>query len=189
MERLSDLWEKFSLSESEGSRYQVRDELVGEEYFIIAKLFTGRTISVEAIARTFKLMRRTKKGFEVRDMGNHRLMFVFTNEEDVVRVMQGEPWSFDKHLVALNRVEKNTSIQNMIFDRTSFWIQVHDIPIRSASMDMAKEIVSLAGEVVEDVVDEGQQDKYNFTRIQVTIDITKPLCWGRRITTARGVDG
>nr|POE68482.1 hypothetical protein CFP56_76421 [Quercus suber] len=37
--------------------------------------------------------------------------------------------------------------------------QVHDIPIRSASMDMAKEIVSLAGEVVEDVFDEGQQDK------------------------------
>ena len=62
-------------------------------------------------------------------MGNHRVMFVFTNEEGVVRVMQGEPWSFDKHLVALKWVEKNTSIQNMIFDRTSFWIQVHDIPI------------------------------------------------------------
>ena len=55
-------------------------------------------------------MWHTKKGFEVRDMGNHRVMFVFTNEEDVIRVMQGEPWSFDKHLVALKRVEKNTSI-------------------------------------------------------------------------------
>lgn len=43
----------------------------------------------------------------------------------------------------------------MVFDKTSFWIQVHDIPIRSALMDMAKEIVSLAGEVVEDVFDEG----------------------------------
>ena len=155
MERLSDLWGKFSLSESEGSRYQVQDELGGEEYFIVARFFTGRTISVEAIARTFKLVWHTKKGFEVRDMGNHRVMFVFTNEEDVVRVMQGEPWSFDKHLVALKRVEKNTSIQYVIFDRTSFWIQVHDIPIRSTSMDMALEIVSLAGEVVEDVVDEG----------------------------------
>ena len=65
-------------------------------------------------------MWRTKKGFEVRDMGNHWVMFVFANEEDVVRVMQGEPWSFDKHLVALKRVEKNTPIQNVIFDRTSF---------------------------------------------------------------------
>ena len=65
---------------------------------------------------------RTKKGFKVRDMGNHRVLFVFTNEEDVVRVMQGEPWSFDKHLVALKRVEKTTPIQNVIFDRTSFWI-------------------------------------------------------------------
>nr|POF05505.1 hypothetical protein CFP56_18023 [Quercus suber] len=88
-------------------------------------------------------------GFEVQDMGNHRVLFVFTSEEDVD--------------------------------------QVHDIPIRSASMDMAKEIVSLAGEVVEDVFDEGQQDKYNFMRLRVTIDITKPLCRGQRITMARGV--
>ena len=57
--------------------------------------------------------------------------------------------------MALKRVEKNTPIQNVIFDRTSFWIQVHDILIRSALMDMAKGIFSLAGEVVEDVVDEG----------------------------------
>ena len=70
MERLSDLWGKFSLSESEGSRYQVRDEQGEEEYFIAARFFTRRTISAEAIARTFRLVWRTKKGFEVRDMGN-----------------------------------------------------------------------------------------------------------------------
>ena len=189
MERLSDLWGKFSLSESEGSRYQVRDEQGEEEYFIAARFFTRRTISAEAIARTFRLVWRTKKGFEVRDMGNHRVLFVFTNEEDVARVMQGEPGSFDKHLVALKRVEKHVSIQNVIFDRTTFWIQVHNIPIRSATMAMAKEIVSLAGEVVEEVADEGQQDKYNFLRIRVILDLTKPLCRGRRITTAKGGDG
>ena len=77
----------------------------------------------------------------------------------------------------------------MIFDRTTFWIQVHDIPIRSATTAMAKEIVSLAGEVVEEVTDEGQQDKYNFLRIRVVLDLTKPLCRGQRITTAKGGDG
>lgn len=77
----------------------------------------------------------------------------------------------------------------MVFDKTSFWIQVHNILIRSASMDMVKEIVSLAGEVVEDVIDEGQHDKYNIMRIRVTIDIIKPLCRGQRITTAKGMDG
>lgn len=122
MDRLSEMWGKFSLSESDGSKYQVRDKPVREEYFIAARFFTRRAISIEAVARTFKLVRRTKKGFKVRDMGNHRVLFVFTNEEDVVRVMQGEPWSFDKHLVALKRVEKTTPIQNVIFDRTSFWI-------------------------------------------------------------------
>ena len=122
MERLSEMWGKFSLSESEGSKYQVRDETEREEFFIAARFFTRRAISIEAVARTFRVVWRTKKGFEVRDMGNHRVLFMFAIEEDVVRVMQGEPWSFDKHLVALKRVEKTTPIQNVIFDRTSFWI-------------------------------------------------------------------
>ena len=83
---------------------------MGEEYFIAVRFFTGRAISIEVVAQTFKLVWHTKKGFEVRDMGNHRVLFVFTNEEDVVRVIQGEPWSFDKHIVALKRVEKTTPI-------------------------------------------------------------------------------
>lgn len=46
---------------------------------------------MEAIARTFKLVWRTRKGFEVRDMGNHLVLFSFSDESDVARVMQGEP--------------------------------------------------------------------------------------------------
>ena len=32
---------------------------------------------MEAIANTFKLLWRTSKGFEVQDMGNHRVLFEF----------------------------------------------------------------------------------------------------------------
>lgn len=110
MEKLSDLWGKFSLLESEESKYQVRDETLGEEYLVAARFFIGRAISIEAVARTFRWVWQTKKGFKVRDMGNHRVLFAFTNEEDVDRVMQGEPWLFDKQLVALKQLEKNTPI-------------------------------------------------------------------------------
>ena len=56
---------------------------------------------MDAIARTFKLLWRTKKGFEMRDMGNHRVLFVFLDKRDVDQVIRGELWTFDKHLVAL----------------------------------------------------------------------------------------
>lgn len=71
------------------------------DYFLAANFYTRRVLSMEAIARTFKLVWRTRKGFEVRDMGNHLVLFSFSDESDVARVMQGEPLSFDKHLVAI----------------------------------------------------------------------------------------
>ena len=38
---------------------------------LVVRFFTGQVLSMEAIARTFKLLLHTKKGFEVRDMGDH----------------------------------------------------------------------------------------------------------------------
>ena len=47
----------------------------------------------------------TRKGFEVRDIGDHRVLFVFSYESDIDKVLSGEPWSFDKNLVALRRFD------------------------------------------------------------------------------------
>ena len=55
---------------------------------------------MDAIACTFKLLWRTRKGFEVCDMGNHRVLFVFLDKRDVDQVIRGEPRAFDKQLVA-----------------------------------------------------------------------------------------
>nr|XP_023884360.1 uncharacterized protein LOC111996607 [Quercus suber] len=189
MENLSAMWGKFSLSESEESKFQVQDDVLGEEFFLAARFFTVRAINIEAIARTLKLLWRTKKGFEVRDMGNHRVLFIFSDESDLDWVLKGEPWTFDKHLVALKRVEKTMNIQDVLFDRTRFWIQIHDLPILSSSMGVAKDIVSLAG-VVDEVETEAEDpESYNFMRVRVAIDITKPLCRGRKISTANGMEG
>ena len=38
------------------------------------------------------------------DMGDHRVLFIFSEQSDVDRVLAGEPWSFNKNLVALKRI-------------------------------------------------------------------------------------
>ena len=104
MENLSAMWENFSLSESEGSKHQVCKKGYEGKFLLAMRFFTGRVLSMEVVARTFKLLWHTKKGFEVRDMGDHRLLFVFLDESDVEKVLAGEPWPFDKNLVALKKV-------------------------------------------------------------------------------------
>ena len=148
MENLSSMWETFSLTETEGNNYRVCGNSGDGPYLLAARFFTGRVLSMEAIARTFKLLWHVKKGIEVRDMGNHCVLFVFMKESDIDKVLAGEPWSFDRNLVALKRVSRPAEVRGLNFDRVSFWIQVHDLPLRSLNMRIASDIVSSAGTVI-----------------------------------------
>ena len=104
------LWKRFSLSESEGNKFSVQEENTREEYLLAVKFFTRRVLNMEAIARTFTLLWKTRKGFEIRDMGDHKILFVFPEKADIDRVLEGDSWSFDRHLVVLQRIDRDDAI-------------------------------------------------------------------------------
>ncbi|KAK9992432.1 hypothetical protein SO802_027417 [Lithocarpus litseifolius] len=54
---------------------------------------------MEVIAKTFTPLWRAGNGFKIQHFGDHKILFTFDNREDVDRILEGEPWSFDKHLV------------------------------------------------------------------------------------------
>ena len=116
-----------------------------------------------------------KKGFEVRDMGNHRVLFLFSVDFDIDRVAVGEPWTFDKYLVALKRIQSQSEMKGLEFDSAHFWIQVHDLPVGSLNMRVVQDIVSVAGEVVNSRADNEDYEGGNFMRVRLKVDVTKPL--------------
>nr|POF25056.1 hypothetical protein CFP56_65756 [Quercus suber] len=77
--------------ESEGNKFTVQEESRAGDYLLAAKFHTRRTLNMEAIAKTFKLLWRTRKGFEIRDMGDHMVLFRFPEATNIERVLQGEP--------------------------------------------------------------------------------------------------
>ena len=159
-----------------------------QDYFLAARFFTSRVLNMEAIANTFKLLWRTCKGFEVRDVGNHRVLFEFRDALDIDRVLRAKPWSFDKFLVALKRVSRNTDVKNLIFDRTQFWLQVHNLPIGSFSLSVAKAVASVAGEVVESELGDGEREGCNFIRVRVKVKLPELWCRGRQIVRSGGIE-
>ena len=152
------MWRKFSLSESEGLNFVVQEIVAAEEFYIATRFFTGRVLNMEAIARTFKLLWRTQKWFEMRDMGNHRVVFVFTDASNAEKILIGEPWTFDKHLVTMKRIEKHIDVRALLLVSTHFWVQVHDLPI-GLNPSVAKQIVQIVGAMDEDGV---ELDDSNF---------------------------
>ncbi|KAK9984551.1 hypothetical protein SO802_034076 [Lithocarpus litseifolius] len=176
MEKMMGSWKKLSLSESEGNKFIVQDEVMVKEHLLEAKFLTRRALNMEAITRTFKLLWKTRKGFEIRDMGDHKVLFVLPEASDIDSVLQGEPWTFDRHLVALQRMERSDAIRSLGFNSTNFWVQVHNLLVVSFNLEVAKGIGSIVGSVNMRASEEGDQYRANFIRIRIAVDIIKPLC-------------
>ena len=141
-----------------------------------AKFLTRRILNMEAIAKKFTLLWKTRKGFEIRDMGDHMVTFAFPNASDIDRIPLGEPWTFDRHLVVLEKMKNSDANEELGFNLTSFWVQVHDLPVRHSSLEVAKKIVSVVGKVDARATKEGGSSNFNFIRTRVVVDITKSLC-------------
>ena len=63
------------------------------------------------------------------------------------KILQVESWSFDRHLVILQRYEIDTLIIDLSIDKVSLWVQVHDISVRYLNRDIAKKLCELVDEV------------------------------------------
>lgn len=115
------------------------------------------------------------------------MLFTFDDKSEIEKVLAAEPWSFDKRLMVLEWYDKETDIGEMEFRKVTFWVQVHDLPIRFQRRRIAEQLCEAIGEVnvgTNKVETEGD----NFMRVRVTIDISQPLCRGHVISLDNGKD-
>ena len=114
----------------------------------------------------------------------------FNNLEcDLDWVIKHEPWTYGKHLVTFEMVVANVPISALAFQFTSFWIQIHNLPIHYLNRETQGEIGSLLGTFLHMTDLESDRGKGNYLRGRVRIDITKPLNKVRKIWSEGSVIG
>ena len=86
----------------------------------------------------------------------------------------GELWTFDKHLVVMNQYENESSLQDIKFEKTKLWVQLHGISIKYITIEAAKKICNVLGEVYV-LMNPKLFDGGHFIRIQVSM-ICHYLC-------------
>ena len=96
------------------------------------------------------------------------------------KVLLGEPWSFDRHLVVFQRYDLSTPIEDLNFDKVAFWIQIHNLPYSLLTTEVAVRLGESLG-VVTMPNDQTEMRGGNFMRVRVTIDILQPLCRGKQV--------
>ena len=112
------------------------------------------------------------------------MVFTFELEEDVEKVLMGEPWSFDRHLVAFIQYDGSVPVQDLHFDRVSFWVQIHRLLFSHLTEEIAFSLGETIGPVVE-TRDASELRGGTFMRVRVSINILELICRGRRVTLDR----
>ena len=185
MEELAKSWSCLTLSDVEVSQVSITEEEAIPEFVLAAKFLTKRALNVEAIAKTFTPIWRMKNGFRVTKESDHVVLFTFDNKTDLEQVLNTEPWSFDKHLMVLHRYDKEVEVSEIDFNTVTFWIQVHELPVRFRTRAVAEKICGAAG-VVDRNTEECDSMGDGFVRVRVKVDISKPLCRGRVVSLENG---
>ncbi|XP_050259025.1 uncharacterized protein LOC126704027 [Quercus robur] len=188
MEDLMAKCDNLSLSEWEGKKVVLSKKNQRPECVLAAKFFTKRALNIDTVARTFRPIWRTKASFHITNVGENILLFTFEQEVDAVKVLLGEPWSYDRHLVVLKQFEGNKPIKEVVFNRVKFWIQIHDLPYKFMTPETAIKIGESIGEVVMSR-DESKMRGGTFMRVRVWVDVSRPLCRGRKVNFEDDLEG
>ena len=120
MANIEDLWSRFSLTEEEEHEADVPQKKEVTIVRLAAKLFLKRVVNAKVVGRTFKPLWKPIREMKSRDIGGNILLFEFDDTMDLERVLEFEPWSYDKSIVDLRRAVDVKSAPSLDFDSMTF---------------------------------------------------------------------
>ena len=169
------------LSEKEGAEVIIGTPVSESNRVLAGKFFTKRRVNLESVARVLRSIWKTNQSFEVSDLGDNKAFFLFQNEDDADRVRLQGPWSFDKYFLALHKLRTGEAVNKIKFDRMALWIQIHGIPTTFQTKEVGHCIGTTIGSVESVDANEKGFCLGSFMRVRVMIDISHPLCRGRKV--------
>lgn len=147
---------------------------------LLGKLRTERPYNMFGLFETMKKLWCPAKGMVCRDMGNNLISFQFHCKRDMERVMEMEPWHFNKHVLVLSPIREDVQPSLMNFDKTPFWIRIYDVPWAGRKDEILHQIGTRFGEVIE--IDKNSTSGIaRSIRIKIRLDLTKPIKRGTKL--------
>ncbi|KAL9235746.1 hypothetical protein vseg_010483 [Gypsophila vaccaria] len=109
------------------------------------------------------------------DPAEKTFMFRFETERDKVKVMEGQPWHFERYVWCFNKPCPHEKLSDISLFHVPLWVRVYDLPLAGrANEENAKVMGDLLGVYVGRDT-EGDLTLNRAVRIRVLHDVRKPI--------------
>ncbi|MBA0794248.1 hypothetical protein Gohar_018598 [Gossypium harknessii] len=167
------------IKDSKRKMMDMEDELanlkLADEEDDLVKALTNSVVHFPSLRNVFAEFWHPIEGVTISEIEDKRIFFRFYNELDLNRVINGIPWFFNRHLVLFHRLRKGEDpIQVPLFN-TSFWVQIHNLPLGCMSEGMTRQLGNFVGDFMDYVAIIVTRGIKKFMKIQVRLDVRNPL--------------
>lgn len=197
MAAANDLSARYAKVSIEEDDYGEEDELISDKndvvtsatetgMFLLAKLITDKPFKANVFKDVMATVWRLVEKMENREIQPALFCIQLYHESDVVRFLEEGPWTFDQHLVVINKLEMGVSPLIDLMHWTDLWVHVYDLAGCFWTGKMAQDIGNHIGSYIRTDANTFDGAWGEFMRLRVRIDIRIPLKKKMSIKTAGG---
>ncbi|TXG73559.1 hypothetical protein EZV62_002138 [Acer yangbiense] len=151
---LAGLCENLLLADEDGAVLEIAEEaqMDGEKDVnrcLVGRVLSGKKINMEAFKNLIDQLWNPFGNVEVELVSENTFMFYFVNQDERNRFWNRGPWHFGKNLIVLKKPVGFGAVSKLEFNKTEFWIQIHDIPIMCMNRRTARWLAEQIGVVIE----------------------------------------
>ncbi|KAG6519595.1 hypothetical protein ZIOFF_023089 [Zingiber officinale] len=155
---------------------------------LVAKVMSVKAVNRDTFKQHMSRLLQTLHRVEIDIVGPNIFVSNFKSATDRKRIQREGSWNFFNNLVIFKELERFVAPCNHDFDKTSFWVQCHNIPVEFMNANVMHHIGSQLGDIEE--IDSGEGGNFigRFARVRISLNITTPLLKGVSVGVGEGIE-
>uniref|UniRef100_A0A803MPB9 CCHC-type domain-containing protein n=1 Tax=Chenopodium quinoa TaxID=63459 RepID=A0A803MPB9_CHEQI len=162
------------------------DEDARVELPLIGRIWTERKVNVNAFIATIKGVWQPKYGVDITSIGKN--LFLFHHWRDKSRVIDDQPWHFDKYALLLGEASDSVKPSDIQLFYLPMWVRVYNLPLKGRlNANNIEKIGDKLGMFVK-LDHEARVGIDKSIRIRVLVDVRKPLAKHVKLKLREGIE-
>ena len=90
--------------------------------YVVMKVLTHRSLSLDALRKNMRMLWKPKKGVQISKIEEVLFLVEFGNGKNKKKILDICPWSYEKQLMLMQEFEGELATKEIILKWSPFWI-------------------------------------------------------------------